>query len=182
MLDIKTTAIAVCAVVGILTFAFYKTYDIGYDNGVEYMKTEVEKLNTAWETKVSSSQKEHDDKVKEIYISHTHSISELKKQIEVLTTDKIKTETVLKQYKTEGYVPNGFVLWHDRASQGNRLDVMVGENVGTTSKYTFNDVMMVIGNNYNKYNVCKSKLDSLQEIVKDYIEKQKVMVIYEKTM
>lgn len=180
MANIKNIIIAICVAISVLIFAFYTTYNVGYDNGVQYLKSEVDKVNEKWESKVKNAQLEHDKTLKTVYENHNKSMVELKKQIETLTKDQIRTESILKQYKSEGYVPKGFVLWHDRASQGHRLDVMVGNDMDKPSEYTFNDVMMVIGNNYNQYNVCRTKLTSLQEIVRSFIKEQQVTVKYEK--
>ena len=182
MTNIKNIIIAVCVAISVLVTAFYMTYKTGYENGVQYVQDEVERLNNEWEAKVKTAQLEHDKVLTDVYASHNQSMVELKKQIETLTKDQLKTEAILKQYKSEGYVPKGFVLWHDRASQGHRLDVIVGEDMDKPSNYTFNDVMMVIGNNYNQYNVCRTKLTSLQEIVRSFVKEQQVMVKYEKAM
>ena len=168
----------IAAVVAIIALSggCYYMYNKGYDNGVQYVETQVAQLNKEHELKIEQLQQQHSEYVKNLELKYSYQVGQLNDQVTELQKNKtlydkyIATYTPSSQYN---YVPNGFVVWHDRAAKGERLDkIVLQDKLDDPSKYTFNDAMYAVGYNYTQANVCFARLTNLQNIVKDYINKQ----------
>ena len=165
----------VCALVLMVGGGYYLHHQ-GYSQGIEYSKQQVDLLNEQHEQKIEALPKQHEEYVQSVVLKYTYEVGQLTEQVQQLQNDKntynqyIGTYIPSSQYN---YVPNGFVVWHDRAAKGERLDkIVLQNNLDDPSKYTYNDAMYAVGYNYTQANVCFTRLGALQTIVKNYLDKQ----------
>ena len=172
----KRVLITLAIVLVILTGGGYYLYNWGYTCGIDYSQQQVEILNEQHTQKIEQLQKQHNEYVSSIVLKYTREVDQLSSQVNELQKDKTTYEQYIGTYVPSNqynYVPNGFVIWHDRAVKGERLDKIVLQNkLDDPSKYTYNDAMYAIGYNYTQANICFTKLDALQTVVKNYLEKQ----------
>ena len=172
----KYMLIAFAVIVVFLCGGSYFLYNKGYQNGVQFVEAQVAELNKEHELKIEQLQKQHNEYVQSIELKYTYQVGQLNEQVAELEKNKTLYDKYIGTYipsNQYNYVPNGFVLWHDRAAKGERLDkIVLQDQLDNPSKYTFNDTMYAVGYNYTQANVCFTKLTSLQNIVKDYMKKQ----------
>ena len=176
MLNIKTTIIAVVCAIGLLSGIGYWLYDKGYSNGINYTKDQVELLNEQHKQKIDALQKSHNKQLVDVAAKYAIEVDQLTEQVKQLENNKTEYDQYIGTYIPQqqyNYVPNGFVVWHDRAAKGERLDKIVLQGqLDNPSEYTYNDAMYAIGYNYTQANVCFKRLDALQTIVRDFLAKQ----------
>ena len=171
-MNIKHVLFAAAAIV----VALFGLYYYGYSNGVQHVEQQVAELNKQHEQKIEVMQKEHNKIVTSITTKYTVDINQLHEQVNVLQNDKEKYQYYISTYvpsAQQSIIPNGFVMWHDRAARGDRLDqIIIQDEMNKLSNYTYNDVMYAVGYNYSQANVCYARLNALQEIVKDFLNQQ----------
>ena len=170
-MDLKIGLISGAAVAVGLLFAGWWIYDSGYDNGVAYVNETVANERIQWQAKINELQANNDTTVATITANHKTTVEQLNKQIETLKANpKIVTKYITKT--TPCTVTNGFALLHDRAATNVPLTTMVPDNVDQPSEYSLDDVANTVAINYHDCNVCLDRLKALQEIIKQYQNKQ----------
>ena len=173
--SIKSKIIAiVVAVVGAIGLGMF-IYDKGYDNGVQYVNEQVTLQRQQWEQRVEQLQDQHNITIATITQKHNDQIDQLNKQIQTL---KDHPKIITKYVDRTVPVTNGIATAHDRAAQNIPLYIMLPDNFkpNDPSEYSSADLVNTIVKNYNSCNVCIQRLTALQDIVKQYQQKQNQMV------
>ena len=156
--------------------ALFGLYYFGYQQGVKHVEQQVIELNKQHEIKIDELQNEHTKTVTSITTKYAVEVNQLNEQIATLQDDKEKYQYYIGTYvpaTQHTIVPNGFIVWHDRAARGDRLDqIVLQDKLDNPSQYTYNDVMYAVGYNYSQANLCYTRLDALQSIVKDFLNQQ----------
>lgn len=170
-MSIKTALIAIVVAVVGLTGLGYWIYDTGYDNGANYVNTQVQLERDKWQQTINQLQSANDVQIATITENHRHQIAELNKQIETL---KKNPQVITEYVPVTSNLTNGFVLLHDRAATNIPLYTMLPPNFESNkqSDYTTTDLANTITTNYNTCNQCIEKLTALQAIVKQYQQRQ----------
>lgn len=173
----KTFALILCGALGLggIIFAanWYidSVYDDGYQAGVQYVSDQVEQQKQQWNEQVQTIQKDHEVTIASMVGNYRNQIDKLNAQIDTL---KNNPKIITKYITVDSKVPQGFVLWHDRAVQNTPFDMMIDEqeNCNAESSYTLTQAATTIASNYINCNTCYQRLSALQEVVNDFIAKQ----------
>ena len=148
-------------------------YQHGYDKGVATTTELVSKEKAKWTVLVDSIQKDHDQRVKEIELKYQYDVDRLNQQIASLNANPKVIEKYIPTYVE---IPPTFVLLHDRCASGKRLDIMIDDSELTSTTYTLSDIGNTFAYNYTICNQAIAKLTALQQIVRQYIEKQQELI------
>lgn len=175
MFSIKSKIIVVLVIIAGLFGLGSWIYNTGYDNGVQFVNEQVTTQRQQWEQRVEQLQDQHNITIATITQKHNDQIDNLNKQIQTL---KDHPKIITKYVDRPVPVTNGIALAHDRAAQNIPLYIMLPDNFKPSdpSEYTSTDLTNTIVKNYNSCNVCIQRLTALQEIVKQYQQKQNQMV------
>lgn len=151
----------------------YKTYQTGYDNGVQDIQVQVQQERDNWISKVNKIQNDYDQQTILIAQQHKDQVNNLNKQILKLKNNP----KIIEKYipvQMDGNIPETLVLLHNRAVNGSNLDQMIpDELIDKTSSCTLSDLSTTMTYNYTVCNQCYDRLNKLQIIIKKYIDKQK---------
>lgn len=149
-------------------------YNDGYTAGIDYANTTIDKLNDDWNLRVKQIQYQYNKQLNDVNVKYHEELTAVNKQLDNLTNNpKIVTRYVTK---TEYVIPQGFVLWHDRACQSIDLNDSIDIDTQAKSSYTLSDAATTIAANYTKCNLCISRLTALQDLVRSYIDKQNQLI------
>lgn len=155
--------------------AYYK----GELNGISITeaKYSIEKLK--WIDKVSKMQQEYEDTMNGILTSYNGQIADYEYQIELLKNQDpiIKTRYIHKYVpvETNCTIPKGFVELHNTAAKGKPLSEDP-KNAEVSTNVTLQDVGSTVAINYYQYNKISAQLKALQEVVRQFQNKQKELV------
>lgn len=169
-MSIKGKIIGAVVVVAALFFIGTHIYNTGYDNGVLYVNSQVAEQKAQWEQQIRDLQISHDVQLATLTQKHNDEVQSLNKQIETLK----QHPTIITKYVTDNRISNGVALIHDRSVNRVPLSMMIPDNVNVneSSNYTEADLANTIAINYNRCNVCIDRLTTLQQIIRQYQQKQ----------
>ena len=162
----------ICGIFGIGGLGWY-VYDNGYDNGVSYVNAQVAAERLQWQKKINELQINSDSKIANITAQHNNTVKQLNDQIQHLKDHpKIITKYIDKQIPCT--ITKGFVTIHDRAVNNIPLNTMLPDDLDVNEKtsLTLQDVSNTVVSNYYNCNICIERLNALQSVIKQYIERQ----------
>lgn len=151
-----------------IAFILGSLYYTGYSNGKQSVEDRVNAANVEWQAKLDKLQHQYDIDVAKIQSDHHIEVEKFKQQISNI---KANPKIITKYVTDTDTVPYGFVLLHDRCVKGVPLNTMIDE-LGVKKSYKLTDVSNVIAYNYSQCNIAFARLNALQTVVKNYIEKQ----------
>lgn len=167
-----------CIVIG-AGVLYHRAYYNGQQNGIILTEAKYNAEKLKWIDRVSKMQREYEDTINGILTSYNGQIADYEHQIEVLRNQDpiIKTRYIHKYVpvETNCTIPKGFVELHNTAAKGlplsdNPKDALASTNI------TLQDVGSTVAINYYQYNKVVSQLKALQEIVRQFQNKQKELV------
>ena len=174
MSSIKTIILAVVGAIAIVGAIGWGSYNVGYDNGVQYVQNEVTKQKQDWEKQINDLQQAHNIQLATLTQQHKDSVANLNKQIETLK----KHPKIITKYVTDNKISNGITLIHDRSVNKVPLSTMIPDNidVNQVSEYSETDLANTLAINYSNCNICVERLDALQKIIKQYQQNQSQVI------
>ena len=120
-MSVKQIIITIICIVSLLYGAGYCVYNWGYNTGVQDVEAEVDQLNEQHKQAIATLQNQHDQVVQQITNRYVVEVDQLNQQVIALQQDKQQYDQYIGSYIPQqqyNYVPNGFVVWHDRAAKG----------------------------------------------------------------
>lgn len=149
-------------------------YTKGKSDGARLMEDKLNSERLNWTAQIETQKKQFRtevDKVQKEYLTKEHK---LKAQIKSLKDNpKVITKYISVDDNTK--LPYGLILWHDRLVMNTPLNQFLPDAV-PLKDYTMYDLSNTLAYNYNTCNECMNKLTALQEIVKQYMEKQNKVI------
>jgi len=169
LLSIKNLSIALGFIV--ITGALYVK---GRYDGADKVELQYAQEKLVWEQKISEEQNKLDDKVQEAvkeYIKSSGSAKEIIKYV------KSKPTIITKYIPDDSCeIPNSFVELHNKAVDNKSLGDLQDNTASGMSSKKLSDVAATITVNYYQYNEMKTKLETLQQIVKNYKNQQSNLI------
>lgn len=160
-------------------------YIKGRADGSALTEAAVAEERRAWEAKVADTQREHD-----VYVAVL--TSDFKKKEEQYQKEINKWENrptgnqsnpqkpdpviVYVPQKVDAVIPRGFIDLHDTAALGLPTSDAVRPDAEQPSGIKLSDVGAIVAGNYYQCNTYIDRLNALQDIVADYMKRQKELI------
>lgn len=148
-------------------------YIKGRYDGANLLEAQYTQEKLEWQSKISSMQKEFDDAVlknMEDYLAESSKTKEIIRYVK--SKPQIITKYVSKDSDSKCEIPNTFVELHNKAVDNTKMTELQSLNTSGVSNKKLSDVANTVTLNYYQYNEMKNKLETLQNIVKEYQSQQ----------
>ncbi len=167
-LSVKNLAI----VIGVLVLAI-GLYIKGRSDGADKVELEYAQQKIEWQNKITSMQEEFDNAIlknMEDYLAESSKNKEIIRYVK--SKPQIITKYVTKDSDNKCEIPNTFVELHNKAVDNTKMTELHTLNSSGPSNKKLSDVANTVTLNYYQYNEMKNKLETLQNIVKEYQNQQ----------
>ena len=171
----KTVVLAIFVALSIASASYIK----GRDDGVQLTEYKVLQERNEWQALVEAEKEKYQTSLKVLEDKHAVESNKLQEQITILQNNP----NIIERYvpiEHNSKLPYGLVLWHDRLVKGEAINTMLPDNFQQTCDYTINDLGGVLSANYTTCRECMTKLETLQSVVKEYLERQNALDIKKK--
>lgn len=155
-------------IIGILLLLI-GVYIKGRYDGVSLMEAQYAQEKIEWENKIATIQSDFDKTLQDTVDYYNKESTKTKQIIKyVKSKPEVITKYVSKNSDDNCVIPNTFVELHNKAADNTSLtDLHDIKGNGVSSK-KLSDVANTVTLNYYQYNEMKTKLETLQKIVKEY--------------
>lgn len=165
----KYVAAALAAVL-----VFGGMYAKGRIDGKSLTEAKYTNAKLEWQQEVAKRQRALEQELAELRLRYERDTARYRQQLADL---KAKPEIITRYIPsdTQCSIPKGFVDLHNRAIQGVPLDPPPADAANPSTK-TLPNVGTIVTENYIQYNIISKRLEALQDLVKQYQQKQKDLV------
>lgn len=163
----KTTRYLAIALAAILLFG--GIYIKGRSDGRRLAEGECAKQIMIWQAKVDQVTYEYMTEIETIKNKYDHEKDTLHAQLSFL---QVFWDTMLPP-KVNCSISEGFVVAHNEAADGKPLTNKLNTNL---SNKKLSDVGRVVTTNYYECNTIRAQLQALQDVIRNYQQKQKQLV------
>lgn len=169
LLNIKNLSIIIGALVLVGGVYIKGRYD-----GADKMKLEYAEEKMAWEKKINETQEKLNTSVQEAIKNYTKDTVTTKEVIKYVKSKPTVVTKFIPDDRCE--VPNSFVDLHNKAVDNKTLHELSETTATGISDKKLTDVAATITLNYYQYNEMKTKLETLQNIIKTYKKQQSNLI------
>lgn len=165
-------AILAIGILAVFTMAYIK----GRYDGAAIANAQVYEEKIKWESKVATIQTDYDNKVAELVVNYTARDKLFRAEIDKL---KAKDSQIVRVYiptTVDSFVPKGFVNLHNTTASGLSLSDADQVSAVDISDKKLSDVANIIAINYNMCNGIALQLQTLQDIVIEFQDKQRRLI------
>ena len=159
--------IAIGVVLALIIGGLKYAYDSGYETGKHDVEAVVLVQKQEWEKKIATLNTEHQKVLREMELSHERDKTKLQAQIDALKSLSFDEYITVEE---NSKLPVGFIQYHNRLALNVPVNSMLSEYKG--KEVRLKDLMRVMGENYITFHQTRVRLEHLQTIVKDFLNKQ----------
>ncbi len=171
----STSWFKIASIIGVIVFVWFSAHSIysrGYDKGVIDTNKAVVAERQKWQNTVANIQESHETEVGKLEKNYLEKLESLNKELEKMKYNPNLIVDTLKEKNSE--LPPEVVVFHDRIVKGISLDKSFSQKELEKAKgYTLDKLVYKLRKNYTICKKNKVQLESLQEVIRDFQEKQK---------